>query len=241
MLAGVGVLTPFLIGCAAESSISAAPASAPVRAPATTVPHLTEPNSSDSLLFVARAHTGSITMSAPTTATITLTAAPTMTWFSDRPQHDAGVTSSRDALEAFGWADNGDDLGVPPNAVLLAEEFGDDSPVVEIMTANISGDDLSFDVTFEAPPNPSVTGPLTHVEMFIDSTPPTFAQRNVGGTLVWFNGRDAGVIIPDDPSLPEASLARGAVREWVKAGDHVVFTLVIEVTEDVLAYDVRPG
>lgn len=130
---------------------------------------LAAPDTTDSLLFVARSDAGSLLVRPGTGSTLELDDVDRMTWFSDRPARDAGASSVADALKTFGWRRNGDRLGDDaPNATLIAAEFGKESVVVELLTATVDGDQIRFTVDFVGQ-RPESTG-LSDVDLFIDDT-----------------------------------------------------------------------
>jgi len=132
-----------LAGC---SSTPPAPKSSAAGETETAAPILTKPARADHLLFVAGSKTASLTMDAAGKGTLEMPAVPTMTWFSDRPQHDAGTTTTADALEAFGWRENGDDLGAAaPNAALTGDAL-EETAVMELLSASRTGDEITFEV-----------------------------------------------------------------------------------------------
>jgi hypothetical protein len=130
---------------------------------------LTKPDMNDTLLFVARSPEASLDLDENGDGTLTLSSAPTMTWFSDRPDHDAGTATTTDALKSFGWKDNGDDLGdEPPNAVLTGSELAD-AVVVELLTADLDGDELSLTVkAVNDVPAAERNVEVSHADLFID-------------------------------------------------------------------------
>jgi hypothetical protein len=139
-------------------------------------PVLTKPNLADDLLFVARSETATLKLDKTGNGTLKMKSVPTMTWFSDRPDHDAGTTKTSDALAAFGWKKNGDDLGkgdMAPNAALTAHKLPD-TVVLEILTVDRDGDDISFTVKDVADKlGPARKVALTDSDLFIDSVAPT--------------------------------------------------------------------
>jgi hypothetical protein len=133
-------------------------------------PALTKPNLADNLLFVARSATATLVLDDTGKGTLKLETIPTMTWFSDRPKHDAGTTTTTDALKAFGWARDGDTLGKDaPNAALTADGLAN-SVVLELLAASRGGDDLTFKVATETKPEYAQRKQqLSNAELFIDS------------------------------------------------------------------------
>jgi hypothetical protein len=131
---------------------------------------LTKPNLSDELLFVARSPEATLDLDENGEGTLVLSSTPTMTWFADRPDHDAGSTATADALAAFGWKRNGDDLGdEPPNAVLTGDELPD-AVVVELLTADQDGNELTFAVkSVNDVATTDRDAEITHADLFIDS------------------------------------------------------------------------
>lgn len=161
-----------MTGCSSSTDPTPATdskASANPTAPAVE-PVLTKPNMDDKLLFVARSPEASLDLDENGEGTLTLSSTPTMTWFSDRPNHDAGTTTTADALAAFGWKRNGDDLGdEPPNAVLTGDEITD-AVVVELLTVDVDGDQLSFAVrTVNDVATADRDVEITHADLFIDT------------------------------------------------------------------------
>jgi hypothetical protein len=135
---------------------------------------LTKPNPSEKLLFVARSPEASFDLDEDGEGTLTLSSTATMTWFADRPDHDAGTTTTVDALAAFGWKRNGDDLGdEPPNGVLTGDELSE-AVVVELLTADRDGDALTFTVkAVNDVPAAEHNADVTHADLFIDDVGPT--------------------------------------------------------------------
>lgn len=164
----------------AESKSSVSPATPAVEQV------LTKPNLSEKLLFVARSPEASLSLDADGEGVLTLASTPTMTWFADRPDHDAGTTATTDALAAFGWKNNGDDLGdEPPNAVLTGNEITA-AVVVELLTAERDGDALSFTVkTVNDVAAADRNVQLTHADLFIDDVVSTIiGDVPAEGTLI---------------------------------------------------------
>jgi hypothetical protein len=156
-------------GCSANTDRSQRPTQGESSKAAAT-PVLTKPNMSDELLFVARSPEATLELNEDGVGTLTMTSTPTMTWFSDRPEHDAGTTATTDALAAFGWEKDGDDLGaVAPNAVLTGNELAD-AVVIELRTVERAGDALSFTVkAINDVPEDERTVDVSHADLFIDS------------------------------------------------------------------------
>lgn len=172
--------------------------------------HVSPPDTADSLLFVVRAASGSITpvpkdSGAPTTSSTAAsssaeepadappasasgggTSAPivelrlndfeAVTWFSDRPERDAGITEIREALKSFEWRDNGDAISTdPPNATLTAAGLNS-TVVLELLSATVD------DAGSKAPSfslearvvggDTTANGDFGAAELFIDSTVP---------------------------------------------------------------------
>ncbi|WP_143016288.1 hypothetical protein [Nocardioides szechwanensis] len=137
-------------------------------------PVLTKPNPSEKLLFVARSPEATLDLDENGEGTLILSSTPTMTWFADRPNHDAGTTTTADALAAFGWKADDDDLGdEPPNAVLTGNELTD-AVVIELLTAGLDGDALIFTVkAVNDVPAAERNVEVTHADLFIDDVRPT--------------------------------------------------------------------
>jgi hypothetical protein len=132
-------------------------------------PVLTKPDLADKLLFVARSQTATLDLAATGKGTLALESVPTMTWFSDRPRHDAGTTGTADGLKTFGWEKNGDTLGQnAPNAALTARDLTA-AVVVELKSASLAGGELTFDVeTVTKPASGARKTELAQAELFID-------------------------------------------------------------------------
>lgn len=170
-----------LTGCTNEAaSTDQAPA-----AEATPDPVLTTPPVTDDLLFIARATGGSLDLDEDGKGTLKLTSVPTITWFSDRPDHDAGASTTLDTLKEFGWKKNGDSLGegkMAPNAALVGDTLTD-AVVVELLSVSLDGDDLTFTVkAISKVPADQRRVQLGRSELFIDSVQP-LAIGNVVGSL----------------------------------------------------------
>jgi hypothetical protein len=179
-------------------------------------PILTKPNRADDLLFVARSKKAVLDVDSDGNGTLSLPAATTMTWFSDRPEHDAGTTTTTDALAAFGWKKAGDTLGAAaPNGALTADNLPQ-AVVVELTTATRIKGGVKFSVTAETQirtkssakkptkvPTRQRAHPvdLTNAELFIDSVAPEdcadyAAQYGVGSqnlqrVVAFFGGTNA--------------------------------------------------
>jgi hypothetical protein len=149
-------------------------------------PILTKPARADHMLFVAGSKTARLTLDAAGKGTLEMSAVPTMTWFSDRPQHDAGTTAAADALKAFGWRGNGDDLGAAaPNAALTGDDL-EDAAVMELLSASRTGDEITFEVV--AVPRDVRQSrqdlSLTNAKLFIDSVKNCFPPSPLCSALV---------------------------------------------------------
>lgn len=142
---------------------------------------LTTPPPGDDLLFVARGELGVVHAETATTGTVTLDGANPVTWFSDRPDRDAGLMGVETMLEEFGWGHDGDTLGEdPPNATLTAD--GHDTVVVELTAATVDDDTVTFDVTTLGDGTLS-SGPLRNAELFIDSVSIPAMPRTYSGDI----------------------------------------------------------
>ena len=158
---------------------------------ATTSRTLAPPNTTDSLLFVARSDAGSLSVHPGSESTLVLDDVDAVTWFSDHPARDAGTSSVTDALEAFGWENNGDPMGDdPPNATLVAAELGTDAVVVELLTATVDGQRVRFTVDFVSR-RPDSTG-LSDIDLFIDDTVASPDVEQMPSGLEW---QDSGGVV----------------------------------------------
>lgn len=187
-------------GC---SSSTPDPASRPVG----DVHELTAADRENTLLFVARSPRGTLTVDGDGQGVLELDEAATMTWFTDRPAHDAGATTAADALEALGWTGNGSPIGdEPPNAALIAAELGDDTPIVELLTATIDGERIRFDIEVVGAGRPE-SGALTAVELFIDDA--TLDGVQAGGAPTGLERNADGIVLSaanEDPQTPPLTL-----------------------------------
>ncbi len=143
-------------------------------APTTVEQILTKPEAGVDLLFIARAKNATLTLDKAGKGTLVMEDVETMTWFSDRPAHDAGTSTTADVLDTFGWERDGDSLdgGKPdnaPNAALTADNLTD-TIVVELLTATRDGERLTFTVADVAKkPGPARDVELVNSDLFIDS------------------------------------------------------------------------
>lgn len=107
---------------------------------------LTPPDTADGLLFVVGSDRGRVVLDDAGTGTLTLHDVDDVTWFSDRPARDAGVTTIDEALRTFGWRQDGDAVADDaPNATLTASGL-DDALVLELLTASFDGERGTFEV-----------------------------------------------------------------------------------------------
>lgn len=162
-LLAAGAATSVLGGCTETSTFEATSITAdPVRpsdAAATGA----------NVLFVARAERGNVVLDRDGRGTLTLDRPGDVTWFTDRPDRDAGVTSAAAALEAFGWARDGDELGSdPPNATITSPEL-EEPLVLELLDATVGDDRLAFGVRALLRTDP-LDRDLTDLDVFIDGT-----------------------------------------------------------------------
>jgi len=169
-----------LVGCASSSP----PAdTADLDQASQTKPILTDPDLDDELLFVARSKSATLSLDKAGKGTLKMASTSTMTWFSDRPRHDAGTTTSAKALAAFGWKKDGDTLGKDaPNAALTADGL-EQAVVLELLSATRNGDEVTFKVATETKPDYDQRKPvLPNAELFIDSVTfePKVFYRNIG-------------------------------------------------------------
>ncbi len=201
-LAGVTIASTMatsllLTGCEAQSPAPSKAAAAPAAQPVLTTPEVV-----DDLLFVAKATSGTLDLDADGHGSLTLTSVPTMSWFSDRPKHDAGTTATLDALKAFGWKKNGDDLGKgdqAPNAALIGDNLPE-TLVVELGDVARDGDDLTFSVSQVGKDSAGQRHvDLGRTELFIDSVQP-LAEGAVVGKISGcvFNGIYGCLIVEGD-------------------------------------------
>jgi hypothetical protein len=155
-------------GCSVTSAETPSPAAVKT---AQSTQILTKPNLADELMFVARSKTAQLSLDKAGKGTLKLAAVPVITWFSDRPKHDAGRSAAVDALRAFGWRKNGDSLGASaPNAALTADNL-QAAPVMKLLSASRDGDGLTFKVAAVSQardPAPRKLR-LSTPELFIDS------------------------------------------------------------------------
>lgn len=115
-----------------------------------------------------RADTGQLTLDGSGSGSLTVEDVDDITWFADRPAHDAGRTDAVDMLERFGWTRNGDTLGESaPNAAITAAGI-DETIVVELNAASRDGGTLTFAVTGVGTSGP-VDVTVSDITMFIDS------------------------------------------------------------------------
>ncbi len=116
-----------------------------------------------------RSARGQATFDERGSGTLTMTDLEHVTWFSDRPERDAGVSTLPDALRTYGWQQDGDALGTDaPNATLTAPEL-EDALVVELRAASIDGDRVTFEVqAIESSASRDVE--LSDLALFIDTT-----------------------------------------------------------------------
>ncbi len=148
------------------------------------------PDTADSLLFVVPAGSGSLSGIEDDTGgeaelvELRLEDLSSVTWFSDRPDRDAGPTGMREALETFEWRVNGDRISSDaPNATLSAVGL-DSTVVLELLDATIEGEGsdapaVSFTATVLGGSSPADLD-FGAAELFIDSTVPEVTSPDAG-------------------------------------------------------------
>jgi hypothetical protein len=196
-------------GCSSGGDPAPSTSSATTQSPAVEQV-LTKPNTDVKLLFVARSPEATLDLDEDGEGTLTLSSTPTMTWFADRPAHDAGTTATADALETFGWRSNGDDLGdEPPNAVLTGNELAD-GVVIELLAVDHDDDTLTFTVkTVTKVPASERNVAITHVDLFIDDVGPTIIGTwNTGFGLCGLSPHGVTLVKWDYLLMPDGT--RGA-------------------------------
>jgi hypothetical protein len=183
LLVGLVVLSALAVACTQEPVATDAPEGRTASEVSAT---LAPPDTADSLLFVARAGSGELTLDADRTGTLELDGVDAVRWFSDRPVRDAGLSSPVDVLRTFGWEGDGDALGeVPPNAALSATELDAASVIVELRTASVRGDTVTFTIGVVSDDAVEASS-LSDVELFIDPTQPV--SYPVNQTMSLANG-----------------------------------------------------
>jgi hypothetical protein len=158
------------------------------------------------LLFVVQGTGGSYTDNGNGTAALTLTGVNGLTtWFTDRPQRQAGTAAVADALKMIGFVKD------PPNAVMTVPLADPQHDALAVKLENPSYDGANATLTFTATPLEKAPGAglSGYRAQLDDSASPTFAEFSLfvddANTRVKSNGAPTAPSggLDCDPSKPD--------------------------------------
>jgi hypothetical protein len=169
------------------------------------------------LLFAVQGTGGTYTDDGNGTATLTLTGVNGQaTWFTDRPQRQAGNTAIPVALQTIGFAKD------PPNAVMTVSLADPDHDALAVKLENPSFDEANAALTFEVtrlrkPPDAGLEAYRSQLD---DSVHPSFGQFSL-----FIDDSNAPVTRTGSPKVPQVSsqdaVPLHVVVRLVKTSPHI--------------------